>query len=459
MSSRDFFKGKRIAVIGLGPQGEMTSDIKFLIKAGAIVSVYDLRSESRVKEHINALREVGLASYVCGSIPADDLLDMNLILLSYEYPRDSMCLAQAQKAKIKIEYPETLFFKLSPPVTVVGVMGSCGKSTVVSMLAPMLQTVAKEGEQNFFTIDPETDDGILVHLKKIKSGDIILIRMIETMVRELHTMHISPNVAVFTTVPPKGAYVKSPFEIVAYQTYNNFIVANDSVIDATHTHDFQPKAKMLRTKASLLPVDWEFFGRGIHDRNNASLAIQVAQLFKVNEDIIRGTIEKWKPLRGRIELVKKVKNVEFYNDTASISAASTQAAILALSNGVFEEGATGDTKNIVLIYGGADSDHDYKSLYTMMPKYVRTLILLPGSGTLRERPIIAGLENVEICAVASVEEAVNIAYEKAVMGKMMDKDKKSVTRVLFSPSFGAGGLDRSRKERGERFVKAVRLLK
>ena len=81
MSSRDFFKGKRIAVIGLGPQGEMLSDIKFLIKSGAIISVYDLRSESRVKEYINVLREVGLASYICGSIPADDLLDMELIIL------------------------------------------------------------------------------------------------------------------------------------------------------------------------------------------------------------------------------------------------------------------------------------------------------------------------------------------------------------------------------------------
>ena len=59
MTSRNYFQGKRIAVIGLGPHGEI-SDAKFLIKENALVSVYDLRSEARLKEHIVYLREAGL---------------------------------------------------------------------------------------------------------------------------------------------------------------------------------------------------------------------------------------------------------------------------------------------------------------------------------------------------------------------------------------------------------------
>ena len=443
MTNRDYFKGKRIAVIGIGPHGEMISDIKFLIKMGAFVSVYDMRSESRLKSEISFLREAGLASYVCGSVPADDLLDMDLIILSHEYPRTSSFLIPATKANIPIEYPESLFFRMAPPITVIGVMGSCGKSTVLSMLEPMLETVVEEGEQGLCVIDPDTAGGIIAHLKKIKSGDVVLARIIEPMMKELHALRISPHVAVFTTVPPKGSYDKSPFEIVTYQTYNNFIVASDEVIDATHAMGFQPKAKMLRTKASILPELWEFSGRGAHDRDNASLAIQVAKLFKVSDEVIQGVIESWKPLRGRIELVKKVRQVEFYNDTASVTPYSTQVALKELG------------KNLVLIYGGIDNGNDHKTVYAMLPQHVKTLILLPGSGTMKERKTLSDMGGVEagqtfeVCAVASIEEAVTRAMEKSVKGG----------RVLFSPGFGAGGLDQSRKERGEKFVRAVRGLK
>jgi UDP-N-acetylmuramoylalanine-D-glutamate ligase len=140
MSARDFFLGKRIAVIGLGPHGEMVADAKYLIKANALVSIYDIRAEARVRNHIAYLRSIGLANHVCGTVPSDDLLDMDLIILSHEYPRDSSFLAEAERKGIQMEYPETLFLKLAPPVTVLAVMGSCGKATVLSMLAPMLET-------------------------------------------------------------------------------------------------------------------------------------------------------------------------------------------------------------------------------------------------------------------------------------------------------------------------------
>ena len=443
MTSRDYFRGKRVAIIGLGPHGEMVADARFLIKAEALVSVYDIRSEARVKNHIVFLRSVGLANYVCGSIPPDDLMDMDLIILSHEYSRESSFLKTVKEKGITIEYPETLFFKLSPPVNLVGVMGSCGKATVVSMLAPMLAEICVEtnargsDNQSLFVLDPESADGILAHLKKVKSGDIVLIRITESMMRELRNIRISPHVAIFTTIPPKNAYDDSPFEILGSQTYNNFIIASDEVIDATRLYKFQTKAKMLRTKPGIIPSDWEFKGRS-HDRDNAALAIQAAQLFKVPEDAIRIILEGWKPLKGRLEFIKKVKNVEFYNDTASISPRSTMAGIVSLSS----------DRNLILILGGADTSYDYKELYDVLPHYVRAIVLVPGSGTLKERPSLQKIDKVNLRSVSSVEEAVRTALEIATKGDC----------VLFSPGFAACGLDASRKERGERFVRAVRGL-
>ena len=439
MTSRDQFRGKRVAVIGLGPHGEMVEDAKFLIKAGALVSIYDLRSEARLKAHLIALRTAGLANYVCGSIPPDDLLDMDMVILSHEYPSDSSFLAPVYAAGIPVEYAETLFFKLLPPVTIVGVMGPAGTSTVVSMLSPMIEAVCEANDgQGFFIVDQESDNGALAHLKKVKSGDIVLVRLTAHMMKELHALRMSPQVAVFTGIPPTGSYTASPFEILSFQTYNNFIIADDSVIDATYAFKFQTKAKMIRTKASFLPTDWSVNGRGPHDRANAALALQTAKLFKVSDEMAHDMLEAWSPEKGRLEPVKKVRGVEYYNDSASVSPLSTLTAIDVLAQG----------KNAVLIFGGISGNAEYKALYATLPAHVHTLILLPGSGTLKERRNIQMLEGVVIHSAPSVEEAVRIASEKAQKGD----------RVIFSPGFEAGGMDRSRKERGERFVRAVRAL-
>lgn len=438
MSSRDYFKGKRVALIGLGLHGEMVTDAKYLIKAGALLSIYDLKSEARLKSHLVFLRSIGLANYVCGSIPAEDLLDMDLIILSHEYPRDSSFLKLAKEKRIPIEYPETLFFKLSPPITFIGILGTCGKATVVSMLTPMLEDVFKKNDkESFYSVDPESADGILVHLKKIRSGDVVLMRVIESMTIELAKIGISPHIAVFTSIPDENSYEKHPFEILERQTYNNYIIGSDHIIDATYKFDFHPKAKMLRTKSSIVPESWGFSGKGIHDIENASLTLEAARIFKVDDELASHVLSSWKPLKGRLELVKKVKNVEFYNDSASISPISTLAGLLSLS----------ENRNVVLIIGGSDTSHDYKELFMAIPQYAHTIMLLPGSGTIKERSKIRNLEHVEICNVASMEDAVKLSIDKARKGD----------KVLFSPAFGAVGYS-SRKERGERFIKAVRAL-
>jgi UDP-N-acetylmuramoylalanine--D-glutamate ligase len=444
MAARNHFKGKRIAMVGLGSHGEMLEDAKYLIKSGALLSVYDLRSEARLKSNIVFLRSLGLANYVCSGIPPDDLLDMDLIILSHDYPRDSTFLDKVREKGIPIEYPETLFFKLAPPITIVGVIGLYGKSTVMSILSPMLDMISTSLEdrtnesQGFFVSDPETDNGILCHLKSMKNGDILLLRMTILLMQELHEVRMSPQVAVFTTMPTKNEYKDSPFETLEFQTYNNFIIASDEIIDATRSFNAKPRAKMLRTKANIIPAEWDFQGRP-HDRMWAALALQTARLFKVSDDDAQRILENWKPLKGRIEFIKKLRgNVEFYNDTGSVSPNATIRALTTLS----------ENRNIVLVIGGAKSTHDYSELYKVIPQYAHTLIVLPGSGTIHERRKIHSLVNIEVFSAPSIEEAVRVAKERAHSGD----------RIVFSPAFPPGGMDASRKERGERFVRAVRGL-
>jgi UDP-N-acetylmuramoylalanine--D-glutamate ligase len=244
-------------------------------------------------------------------------------------------------------------------------------------------------------------------------------------------MRISPHVAVITSVVS--------FKVLGFQTYNNFIVATDDVVDAIKKEiPVISKAKMLRVRSGLVPNTWNINNIFSHNAENVALAMQTAELFKVSPDIIRGVSENFIGLKGHIEFVKKINNIEFYNDSASVSPLSTLAALRSLSV----------DRNVVLIVGGAYTGYDYDELLKNISQYASTIVLVPGSGTIGLRLKFKKISNITVLEVANLEEAVKIAKDNAKKGD----------RVLFSPGFDAVGIDISRKERGERFVRAVRVL-
>lgn len=139
-----------------------------------------------------------------------------------------------------------------------------------------------------------------------------------------------------------------------------------------------------------------------------------------------------------MEFVKKIKGVDFYNDAASVMPESTILALKTISK----------NRNTVLICGGSDTGLDYSEFCRIVPEYVHTLVLIPGSGTLKQRKNLAKMENISVLAAPGFDEAVRLARENAKNGDI----------VLFSPAFEAAGLDSSREVRSERFLRAVRLL-
>jgi len=511
MTSKEFFRTKKIAVVGLGPRFEMMADIKFLIKSDADVTVYDMRSEPSCKHVLAELIEAGLTKYAFGITSvvstkvneklaneklALDLAATDLIILSPDMPASASFLAKARETsartdKPQIEYPQTLFLKLSPPITLIGVLGTCGKTTVAHMIHSILKKAFEEyKDQGIFYIDPEAA-GALVHLKKVRKGDLVVARITRTLIPAFEHARVSPHIAVFTTLSssrnslmiagdnsvsltatdstvsavsrshghPSDHPSSTIFNILEFQTYNNFIIGSDAVIDEIRENPvIEPKAKMLRTGAGIVPTDWQVRYRGSYDRDNVALAMRTAELFKISLETVRAAIEGWKGLKGRLELVKKVAGIEFYNNTAASTAPATFAALRTIS----------DNKNVVLIMGGAMTSQSggtsggaspetlilgesYIELIEHIPQYVSSVILIPGSGTMSLRRLIQNTsanERLPFRYAPTIEDAVRMARESARRGD----------KVLFSPTFDAYGVEKSRAERGEKFVKAVREL-
>ncbi len=434
MNYKDFFRDKRIAVVGLGPHGELVPDIRFLLRLNAKVSFYDVRSEARLRKYLTPLQDAGLENVTLGKVSKGELVQYELILISHEISRKALFLKEAIEAGVRIEYPDILFLKLAPPISLVGVIGACGKTTVAHMIYTMLQKSFEKNEnQGLFYINPDMQNGALTHLKKIKPGDVVVARILDEMVSEYHKAHLSPQVAVVTSCTANMlSGVKHSFGLLEHQIYNNFIIAPDKVIDALKKQrEFIPKAKMIRTR-----------------NDNGSLAQEAAALFKVPKDVSEEILASWKGLKGHRELVKKIGNIEFFNDGASVTPDSTLFALQSLGT-IKSEGENPTDiipRNIILIFGGAYTGYDYDELMRHIPTYAKMVILLPGSGTLGFRAKVEAMKDIIYKQAIDLDEALQFAKEHAVKGD----------RVLFSPACDAIGIFASRKERSEMFVRAVR---
>lgn len=521
MSYKNFFKGKRVAIVGVGEAGSMLPDIKFLAKLKVKVSVYDMRSRERLggekggRGIVGELETMLLDGGAAGQIIsctwncavgdfAELLVQHDLIILGPEVPKNSRFLRKATEAGIQIEHADILFFKLIPPVTLIGVIGSVGKTAVAGMLEHIfdqaflneavtssvmpIATVAsadtraidiesETGEEDdedgddpsasaassskqkavkhgFFFVDPETT-GALHVLKKIKKDDIVIARMPEHLMDEYRVARVTPHVAVITHVSPsriaKTTDAQRFFGILEFQTYNTFIVASDASVDVMKANTkFQLHAKIIRTRTSSVPVEWNVLFANKHMRDNAALVYETAQLFKINPDLIRESLECTRGMSGRLERVKvaaskekkKDKPITFYNDSASIRPESTLAALRSLSS-----------QSTILIFGGAYTGVSYDELFQQLPKYISNLILIPGSGTLIER-----LEIEHFSAADDLYPQVWHAPNIASAVKIANDLAKAGDQVLFSPGCDAGGIHGSREERGRTFISLVKAL-
>ncbi|MDE2188250.1 MAG: hypothetical protein KGJ35_00770 [Patescibacteria group bacterium] len=444
MNYADFWKGKRVAVVGLGPRGEMRADIRFLQKTGIqSLAVYDMRGKAAVRPFLVDLTvsKDKPVEFSFGSVSGNNLSQHDLIILSPDIPRSVSFLKEIKDRSIQIEYPDVLALKLAPAITVVGVMGSCGKTAIINMLSNTLKKgFNSAGLPMPLLVDCESTSGSLSVLSKAKKDSLVLIRMPDYLLAEYDKIHFAPHIAIMAVSPA----VKNPFALMAYQTYTNFLITTDELADAFHDSAPERKnTKIIRTSASRFPSEWHSITLNQYEREDAALVLETASLFKIDRSFVKNAIEEYAAKKnvGGMRFVKKSKGVLFYDDSLSDRPEATVAALRFLSG-------NGDPGAITLIMGGATVDTDYELLLTAISQYARQVVLVPGSGTVSLRKKIAALEGIKSFSAPSIEAAVKLARSESHAGD----------RVLYSPALAAAGYDRSRPERGERFVKAVRGL-
>lgn len=171
---------------------------------------------------------------------------------------------------------------------------------------------------------------------------------------------------------------------------------------------------------------------GRHNIENVMACIAICKLLKIrNKHIVQG-IKTFIPSEHRLQLVRTVGNVRFFDDSKATNIDAVKVALEAMDK----------TRNIVLLLGGSDKGLSYKQIFETMPKNVTKILAFGGiSNSIINEAKECGLDNV--VGHKTLKEATFEACEAS------DCD------VLLSPGSASFDEFENYKDRGNKFLKYI----
>lgn len=461
----DYFKNKKITIMGLGILGRGVNVAKFLAECGAELTVTDLKNEADLKPSLKKLAKFKNIRYVLGKHDLADFKDKDMIIKAGGVPLDSLYIKEAEKNGIAIEMDESLFTKLAPEVKVIGITGTRGKSTVTKLIFQILKV---SGKERVFLGGNVKGQATLPLLKKIKFGDIVVMELDSWRLQGFHDSKVSPNISVFTSFMAdhmnyyKGdikKYFEDKANIFRYQKEGDLLVLGENFLNQIKKMElfnfFEIFKKEIKTKVIIarkknIPKNWKIKILGEHNLENIAAAVTVSKYLRINELIIKKVVENFSGEPGRLELIKEIKGIKFYNDT---TATTPDAVIAAINSFKSYKG------KIILIGGGADKELEFNEYAKFIKKSVKCLILFKGAASdkikkelfyddVSNKKSARDFKGVFLNEIKSMKEALKNAVEYAKKGDI----------VLLSPGAASFGVFKNEFDRGNQFNKEVKKI-
>lgn len=448
---REFFKGKKITVMGLGLLGRGLGYTKFLAECGADLIVTDLKTKEQLATSLKALAKFKNIKYVLGEHRLEDFRGRDMIIKSAGVPLDSAYIAEAKKNNIPVEMDVSLFAKLGPEVEVVGITGTRGKSMTTMLIYEILSKNMKG--KSVFLGGNVRGVSTLPLLKKVKAGDVLVAELDSWQLQGFGESKISPHISVFTTFMSdhmnyyKGdmkQYFADKANIFKYQNKDDVLVVGGSMQKMISKKDAKGDFVVAKAKS----VDsYKFLTPGGHNRANLACAVEVARSFGLPENKIKKAVAGFKGVEGRLQLLRIYKGIKIYNDNNATTPEATIAGLQALSD-------VQRPTSLILVCGGATKRVSLDNFVKALNKYPKKVFLIPGTGTDELLSKIASSAirrrgGVEIYKAKDFKDAVTSAIKSAKRGDT----------VLFSPAFASFGLFNNEYERNDLFVKIVKQFK
>ena len=452
-------KTKKVGVIGLGVSH--FDLICMMCKKGIPVTVLDRRTKEQIGADYDTLKEAG-ASFCLGDEYLSHLTDFDIVFRTPGMYFLSEALTKAREAGVKIVSEMEVFFDLCP-CRVFALTGSDGKTTTSTLISEFLKA-----DGHTVWLGGNIGKALLPQIENIKPQDMCVVELSSF---QLISMRQSPDVAVVTNVAPNHLdvhhdmqeYIDAKKQLLLHQNGLSCTVLNYEN-DITREEMAPLVRGELRWFSKNRPVSHGSFLRedgmlcrvvhgevtpvvhkdeikipGMHNVDNFLTAIAAVGT-EVSDESIRKVAREFGGVEHRIEYVRTVRGIRYYNDSIASSPTRTIAGLRAFAS------------KIIVIAGGYDKHIPYAPLGPELCTYSKAVILL-GATAPKIEEAIRGAENYKegapaIYRVNTLEEAVALSQEIGEAGDI----------VSLSPASASFDLYKNFEERGRHFKWIVRGL-
>lgn len=463
--------------MGLGLLGRGVGVVKYLVSKGARVTVTDLKTAKELKPSIDEIKiflknKKGTypVKFILGKHRMENFRNVDMIFKAAGVPLDSPFIAEAKKNSIPIFMDDALFAR-EVQCKIIGITGTRGKTTTSNLI---YEVAKKTGKRVYFAGNVR-GMATLPLLEKVKKNDSAVLELSSWQLQGWRDLKISPSISVVTNIYPDhqnyyknsmAKYVHDKEAIFANQTKKDFLVLNKNCPWCKKMAK-KAKGKVVWFSANDVPRGWKLKVLGDHNLENIAAAAAVGEVFGLSIAKIKKVVENFRGVPGRLEFVREVCGIKYYNDTTATMPEATVAALTALGQSLrqaqainlfperpakisekFRRGVKGvSTKKIVLICGGADKNLNFKNLAPAIKKYTKTVVLLDGTATpkLQKQLLITNYQ-LPVTVVRSMREAVKVARKFATRGDI----------ILLSPAAASFGMFKNEFDRGDQFLKEIK---
>lgn len=453
-----YMRGKKVAIIGLGVSNIPLLDYFYQLQAK--VSIFDKRQREELKEEIVKKIETYEFELYTGKEALNHLQGFSIIFRSPSC-RPDIPEIRAEVAKGAILTSEIEMLMKLCPATVIGITGSDGKTTTTNLIYQIL----KEKGYHCY-LGGNIGIPLFTKVGEMKPEDMVVLELSSF---QLMDMEISPHISVITNISPNHLdihksyeeYIEAKKNIFQYQTNQDILILNyDNEITRKLKDEAKGKVVYFSKKEKLedgiinnngvikscqknvrrhILNTKEILLRGEHNYENICTAIAATSSL-VEPELQITAIKKFQGVEHRLEFVKEINGVKWYNDSIGTSPTRTIAGLKA-----FEE-------KIVLIAGGYDKHLDYTPIAKPITQKVSTLILMGATADKIEEVVNKELKiqnrQMLIYHCNSLKETVEKAYEVAKPDEI----------VLFSPASASFDLFKNFEDRGNQFKELVNQL-
>ncbi len=485
------FAGKTVLVMGLGHFGGGVDVAEFAVRAGAKVIVTDLLTKQKLSNSISQLGEFQDIEFHLGSHDEADFLQADIIIANPAVPLNNKFLQFARSHNKCVTSQIGIFFELCP-ATIIGITGANGKSTTAALTAHLLRgtmddgrktsdelVIASEAKQsqttqyairntryeNVWLSGNIGNEPLLTTLNQIKANDLVVLELSSFQIEQLAEIQSAvsgPKVALLTNLTPN--------HLDRYGTFENYCAAKENIFKFQQLDRSNPAVSIFNAEDRIAAEWFEKYRRdtgricitfsaddvsqdirdsftlpGRANLSNLAAAIAIARHFGVVDEKIKKVIPSFKALPHRLEFVREIRGVRWYNDS---KATTPQGTITALE--AFDQ-------PIIIIAGGYDKHLPFGELGQKFAQKAKAAILIGQTApkiaeairnaiskrSTRDEGRETRIENVEF-----LDEAVQLANRLAESGDV----------VLLSPACASYDMFENYEHRGREFIRLVQAL-